>query len=184
MKDLGKAHYILGIEIIQDPKTQKMFLRQHHKIEDILKQFKLEDIKLAKTPMEAKLELPVVKQTPSECSSLPYQALVGALNYLAHATHPDIAYAVNYLSHFNNSYDKRHWKAAKLVLCYLGTTKDYCICYDGQPIKGLHCIQPIGFCNANWGNISENPKSTTSLIFCATVPSPGSQSGRTVQLFF
>ncbi len=35
MKDLGEAHYILGIEIIRDPKTQKMFLRQRHKIEDI-----------------------------------------------------------------------------------------------------------------------------------------------------
>jgi len=149
MKDLGKAHYVLGIEIIQDPKTQKIFLHQRHKIEDILKRFKLEDIKPAKTPMEVKLELPVVKQTPSECSSLPYQALVGAFNYLAHATRPDIAYAVNYLSRFNNSYDKRHWNAAKHVLRYLQGTKDCQVPILGwasHPCPKLQALKQI-ICN-------------------------------------
>ncbi|XP_044316696.1 secreted RxLR effector protein 161-like [Drosophila rhopaloa] len=42
-------------------------------------------------------------------------------------TRPDIAYAVNFLSQFNSSYDANHWKAAKRVLRYLrrSETWDY-----------------------------------------------------------
>jgi len=41
-KDLGKAHYILVIDIMHDLRTQRLYLHQHHKINDILEGFKLE----------------------------------------------------------------------------------------------------------------------------------------------
>lgn len=165
MKDLGEARYILGIEVQRDAKTGRMYLRQRHKIEEILKRFNLEDIKPTKTPMEAKFQLPVLEKTPSDCTRLPFRALVGSLSYLAHATRPDIVYAVNYLSRFNKSYGRPHWEAAKRVLRYLQGTKDYAICYERSSGKGRHQIPtPIGYCDADWGKNDEDAKSVTGLM--------------------
>ncbi|XP_064469754.1 uncharacterized protein LOC135384483 [Ornithodoros turicata] len=58
--------------------------------------------------------------------------------YLAQATRPDIAYATNYLSQFNNCFDEPHWNRAKRVLRYLSGTKTAGITYTacGQPVVG------------------------------------------------
>jgi len=53
----------------------------------------------------------------------PYRTLIGAMNYLACCTRPDIAYTVNQLARVNNAPTVAHWKAALHCLGYLYSTK-------------------------------------------------------------
>ena len=59
-----------------------------------------------------------------------YKNLIGALLYISSSTRPDISYNVNYLSRYQNSYDKTHWKYALRVLKYQYLTKDLNLHYN------------------------------------------------------
>ena len=60
-----------------------------------------------------------------------YQALVGSLLYLMHATRPDIAYTVIHLSQYSTSPRSPHWDSLKRVLRYLKGTKDAVLALGG-----------------------------------------------------
>ena len=49
----------------------------------------------------------------SEASFMAYQEAIGSLMYAAIATHPDIAFAVSYLSQFLENPGHTHWDATK-----------------------------------------------------------------------
>ncbi|KAF0760271.1 hypothetical protein AaE_003592 [Aphanomyces astaci] len=65
---------------------------------------------------------------------VPYQSLVGALQYLVSATRPDIANAT-------------HWRLAKRVLKYLSGTSTLGVYYDGR----IHST-PIAYSDADFVN--------------------------------
>ena len=52
-----------------------------------------------------------------------YANLIGLLMYLAIATCPDIAYAINKLAQFTSAPKPKHWTAVKRILRYLKGTK-------------------------------------------------------------
>ncbi|MBW0507484.1 hypothetical protein O181_047199 [Austropuccinia psidii MF-1] len=55
----------------------------------------------------------------------PYLKWIGILLYIAQASRPDIAYAVNYLSRFSLNTTQHHWNALENLIAYLrGTTYD------------------------------------------------------------
>ena len=72
----------------------------------------------------------------AEMRSIPYLSAVGALQYLATTTRPDIAYAVSYLGRFNHNPAPAHWLAVKHLFRYLRGTADYKLVYcpgiDGE----------------------------------------------------
>jgi hypothetical protein len=49
-------------------------------------------------------------------TNVPYQSLIGVLNFTANSTRPDIVYSVVRLSQYKNSYNQEHWSAALRVL--------------------------------------------------------------------
>ena len=51
MKDLGEAHYILGIEILRDRSKRVLGLSQKTYIDRILKRFNLQSCALGKAPI-------------------------------------------------------------------------------------------------------------------------------------
>jgi len=53
-----------------------------------------------------------------------YRNLIGALLYISSNTRLDTNHSVNYLSRFQNCYDKAHWKYALRILKYLYQTKN------------------------------------------------------------
>ena len=108
-----------------------------------------------KTPIENGLML----TKKSECAKdLPYQQAIGGLWYLSLCTRPDIAYAVNYLSQFNNCYGKEHWNAVLRIFKYLNGTLDYGIMYCKSQTDIL------GSCDASFGNL-EGKKSVSGYVF-------------------
>ena len=76
------------------------------------------------TPMEEGTKASLTKSQSCD-ANLPYRCLVGSLMYLYQAIRPDISFAVNILSSFNNCCQQEHWNVAKRVLRYLRGTAHY-----------------------------------------------------------
>ncbi|GKC06014.1 hypothetical protein Tco_0997624 [Tanacetum coccineum] len=53
--------------------------------------------------------------------------------YAVRCTRPDVVFAQNITSRFQQNLDKLHWTAAKNILKYLRNTKDMLLVYGGNP---------------------------------------------------
>lgn len=94
-----------------------------------------------------------------DSSEIPYQQAVGSILYLTQGSRPDIAYAVNYVSRFNNCFSKSHWMAVKRIMRYLKGTSHLKLAFkksDGGA---------FGYCDADWASDIENRKSCTGYVF-------------------
>jgi len=97
--DLGELHWMLSIKIKCDHPGQVVHLLQCLYIDVILCRYNLADLKPLSTPMDHQVRLSSeqVPTSVAECAMMrdvPYHKAVGALNWAALATHPDIAFAV------------------------------------------------------------------------------------------
>ncbi|GKA76602.1 retrotransposon protein, putative, ty1-copia subclass [Tanacetum coccineum] len=100
IKDLGEAAYILGIKIYRDRLRRLIGLCQSAYIENILKQFHMENSKRGSIPMQEKLRLSKSQgaSTPAELKrmhNVPYASAVGSIMYAVRCTRPDVAFAQN-----------------------------------------------------------------------------------------
>ena len=97
--DLGELHWMLGIEVKHDRKGHTMHLSQWAYIDAILRCYNLNDLKPLSTPMDHQVRL-TSEQAPMSTAEftmmrdVPYCKAVGALNWAALATCPDIAAAI------------------------------------------------------------------------------------------
>lgn len=175
IKDLGQIKQCLGLRV--NFNNNVITVDQEQYVENLLKRFNMLDCKTAETPMEINLKL---EKSQNSCcdNKYPYRQLVGSLMYLAVLTRPDIAYSVNYLSQFNNSYDETHWKHLKRILKYLKGTKNYGLVFskDESYIKG--------YVDADWGSDNSDRKSFSgfSFIMSNTVVSYECRKQRNVAL--
>jgi len=160
IKDLGEAKQCLGVKITRDHNNNVIYLDQESYVDQVLKNFGMDDCKVVSTPIESKVEK-VTNNIDVDLSNLPYQKLIGSLMYLAVLTRPDITFAVNYLSQFNNCYSEYHWQCAKRVLRYLKGTKCYKLCFSKDNVNDLHLE---GFVDSDWANDSDR-KSYSGYVF-------------------
>ncbi|GJY59715.1 retrotransposon protein, putative, ty1-copia subclass [Tanacetum coccineum] len=101
MKDLGEATYILGIKIYRD-RSQRL-----------IEKLRLSKSQDASTHAELK-----------GMQNVPYASTVGSIMYVVRCTRPDVAFAQNITSRFQqNPYDL-YWTTIKNILKYLRNTKD------------------------------------------------------------
>nr|GEV41694.1 hypothetical protein [Tanacetum cinerariifolium] len=87
MKDLGKAAYILGINIYRDRSQRLIGLCQSAYTEKILKRYHMENSKRRSIPMQDKLRLSKSQgaSTPAELKrmqNVPYDSAVGSIIYV------------------------------------------------------------------------------------------------------
>ncbi|POM72955.1 Integrase catalytic core protein [Phytophthora palmivora] len=136
IKDLGRARFILGIEIDYDMERKALTISQRAYTESIINRFGQENAKPSLTPLDPSVHLTKANEPQSDddkakMKSKPYRSLVGSLMYLACGTRPDIAVAVAKLSRYLENPGQRHWDAGIKVVHYLLKTKDVAITYDG-----------------------------------------------------
>nr|GEV50497.1 retrotransposon protein, putative, Ty1-copia subclass [Tanacetum cinerariifolium] len=120
MKDLGDAAYILGIKIYRDRSKQLIGLCQKAYIEKILKRYYMENSKRGTIPMQEMLKLSKSQgaSTPAEkqrMQNIPYASAVGSIMYAARCTCPDIAFAHNMTSRFQQNPDADKSKVADWI---------------------------------------------------------------------
>jgi hypothetical protein len=72
-----------------------------------------------------------------------------------------------YLSCFANNFGPKHVAAVKRIMCYLTGTANLAICYlhDLYNDKDVATHVPIGYCDADWGNIEVDCQLVSSIVF-------------------
>lgn len=141
--DLGELHWMLGIEVKRDRPGRLVHLSQRAYIDAILRRYNLADLKPLSTPMDHQVRLSSDQAPASaaECAMMrdvPYREAVGALNWAALATRPDIAFAVATVARFAANPGPAHWEAVKRIFRYLSGTRDLWLTYGeaSTPLEG------------------------------------------------
>jgi hypothetical protein len=91
---------------------------------------------------------------------MPYRALVGALNYIAVRTRPDIAFAVGRLSSLMDCYTPDHWSAAIRVVRYLKGTRTM-----GLTLGGSNALCLVGYSDSDYANCPDTSRSISGYCF-------------------
>ena len=133
MRDLGNLNYLLGIKITRTPSS--ITFSQEHYIDEILRRFRHHESKPNRYPLQ---DLDYSFNEEEEPVDFPFMELLGCLMFLAVATRPDIATAVNILSQYQKRTNQKHITALKGILRYLQGSKTLGITYhkNDHPIFG------------------------------------------------
>ncbi|GMG18184.1 unnamed protein product [Phytophthora fragariaefolia] len=164
IKDLGKARFILGIEIDYDMERRTLGISPKAYVESIIKNFGQENTKPCLTPLEPGVHLtradePQTEDDKVKMKAKPYRSLVGSLMYLACGTRPDISVAVAKLSRFLENPGENHWDAGIKVVRYLLKTKDVGIVYDGSLGTELEA-----YSDADWAGNRDDRRSVSGMM--------------------
>jgi hypothetical protein len=136
-------------------------------VEEMLEKFGMADCKPVGTPSDTSQKLLTAKAHEVITGKVPFQEAVGSLLYLAQCTRPDIAFAVNNVSRFNNQHSDVHWMAVKRIFRYLRETTDLKLRYR-EPSADLEAYN-----DADWALDPEQRRSCTGFV---TVMSGGAVS--------
>nr|GEX30777.1 hypothetical protein [Tanacetum cinerariifolium] len=102
--------------------------------------------------------------TPEEVAymkKVPYALAVGSIMYAVRCTRPDVAFAQNLVSRYQQNPGKLYWVAVKHILKYLRNMRDMFLVYVGKPDTELDVI---GFCDASWQCDKDDTKSQTGYV--------------------
>nr|GEY97337.1 retrotransposon protein, putative, Ty1-copia subclass [Tanacetum cinerariifolium] len=113
MKDLREAAYILWIKIYRDRSKRLIGLCQSAYIKKNLKRYSIENSKHGSIPMQEKLKLSKSQGafTPAEMKrmqNVPYALAVGSIMYAVRCTRPDVAFAQNIISRFQQNLEAEY----------------------------------------------------------------------------
>lgn len=117
IKDLGKPHFFLGLEITYVPSG--VFVSQHKYAKDLLHKASLDDCNTHLTPCQSGVKLFKDNDKPlSSSNAALFTSLVGCLQYLTF-TRLDIAYVVNSVCQFIHCPTEDHLTTIKHIIRYV-----------------------------------------------------------------
>jgi hypothetical protein len=161
----GTAKYCVGFHVTRDRIKGELFLDQEKHIRELLDRYNMANCNSVSTPTDPNQKLcrdmaPKTSDEMEEMSNVPYQEAVGSLLYIAQGTRPDIAYAVNTVSKFNQNPGKPHWNAVKRIMRYLKGTIKAKLLYSKDGNQEI-----VGYCDADWASDSDDRRSVTGYCF-------------------
>nr|GEX73716.1 retrotransposon protein, putative, Ty1-copia subclass [Tanacetum cinerariifolium] len=132
-------HLFFEIKIYRDRSKRLIGLGQKAYMDKILKRYKMDNSKYGHIPMQERLDLNKTQgaSTPIEVKhmqNVPYASVVGSIMYAVRCTRPDVAFAQNITSRFQQNPGELHWTAVKNILNYSRTTKDIFLVYEAEYI--------------------------------------------------
>lgn len=159
MKDMGPVTSCIGLNIRQ--RERSIEIDQSGYVEEILCRFEMQESKPVRNPADTstKLSIEMVTEENSLVGKIPYQEAVGALLYLAQGTRPDIAFAVNNVSRFNQCHSDIHWKAVKRIFRYLRGTTDYKLRYSKSKNGDI-----IAYSDSDWASDVDKRRSCSGFV--------------------
>ncbi|GKC61634.1 hypothetical protein Tco_1089232 [Tanacetum coccineum] len=104
----GEAAFILGIKIYRDRSKRLIRLGQNAYMDKILKRYKMDNPKHGHITMQERLDSNKTQgaSTPEEVKrmqNVPYASVVGSIMYVVRCTRPDVAFAQNITSRFQQN---------------------------------------------------------------------------------
>ncbi len=157
LTDLGGPTKIVGLEI--DQRVDSLIISQKQYVDAILRKYGMENANPVSTPLDPNISLGPNKEKEETNRSNAYASLIGSLQYLATATHLDIAYAVNRLAAYTANPSFEHYGAAKRVLRYVKGTKNYGLTYHADATRHIGPSDSnlfYGFSDAAFANADDN----------------------------
>uniref|UniRef100_A0A7C9CSR4 Reverse transcriptase Ty1/copia-type domain-containing protein n=1 Tax=Opuntia streptacantha TaxID=393608 RepID=A0A7C9CSR4_OPUST len=155
IKDLGAAHYFLGMELL--PVRDGLVMTQRKFTKELLSEFRDAHMTPVVCPLDSTHKL-----LPDQGTLLPdpaiYRRLVGKLNFLTH-TRPDLAFAVQHLSQFMQQPRQPHLQAAYHVLRYLHGQPDLGILISNTAQYNLEA-----YCDSDWAACSHSRQSVSGYV--------------------
>jgi hypothetical protein len=173
MRDLGPIKHFLGLDIARDRANRTLSITAIPYIDKMLSTFGMTDAKGAETPFPSGITL---APTPPDIATLPasfaYRAIVGSILYLALLIRPDIAFHASQLARYQDRPSMPHWNAAKHVLRYLISTKDFGLTYSARNTttgssgeQHFAADELHGYADASWGEDPSTRRSQTGFAF-------------------
>ena len=102
IKNLDKIHHYLNMKMIYNHQQQKIHLSQKQYIQQLLKQYEMKNCYSASMSMIFDLKI-TDDSVKNEQFVQKYQELVGSQQFLIIYTRSDIAFAIDFLRHYNNT---------------------------------------------------------------------------------
>ncbi|GJW24424.1 hypothetical protein Tco_0038235 [Tanacetum coccineum] len=127
----------------------------------------MDNSKRGNIPMQERFDLNKTQgaTTPGEVKrmqNVPYALVVGSIRYAVRCTRPDVAFAQNITSHFQQNLGEPHWTAVKTILKYFRSTKDMFLVYGGNPEVELRVYC---YCDAGFETDRDDINSQTGYVF-------------------
>lgn len=153
----------IGMEIM--PIERGFFVHQQHYAKEILERFQMSNCAPVSAPLETGHQLTMISETDKDLDC-PYREAIGALQFLAGNTRPDLLHCVALLAKFSACPKEKHWAAIKRVLRYLRGTLSLGIKFEKE-----NKLKPIAYTDADWASDATNRKSISgSLILMSNGP--------------
>lgn len=160
LKDQGMLKHFLGLEINYDRELGILKINQRTYLMNILKRFKFDNCNPSSIPIDPKLKLEINKNENND-EHLPVRELVGCLMYLMLGSRPDISFAINYFSRFQDKNSGEVWKHLKRVLRYLRGSIDFELVYK----RNLNEDPMVCYVDSDWAGDLNDRKSVSGYLF-------------------
>nr|GEW91521.1 hypothetical protein [Tanacetum cinerariifolium] len=115
-----------------------------------------------KKPQPYKKEPELMKKKKKTGGQNVASTSLGSIMYAVRCTRPDVAFAHNITSQFQQNSGEAHWTAVKNILKYLRNTKDRFLVYGGDPEAELRVNY---YCDAGFETDRVDTKSQTGYVF-------------------
>lgn len=121
----------------------------------------MQDCKPVNTPCttSVKLSSRMVNDQNELTGQVPYQEAVGSLIHLANCTRPDISFAVNDVSRFNQRHSQEHWTAVKRIFRYLKGTIHLKIRFMRNETTEMHA-----YSDSDWASEEDERRSCSGFV--------------------
>tara|TARA_R110002050_G_scaffold300579_1_gene470596 strand:+ start:1620 stop:4382 length:2763 start_codon:yes stop_codon:yes gene_type:complete len=165
IRDVKPLSWLLGMNI--ETGKDVVQVSQQAYIENLLEKFEVDSRQCANIPMNTDISTLELSTSDVLQSRTSYQSLVGSLNYLAHASRPDILFATNTLSRFLIAPRQDHYNAGVRIVRYLNSTKHLSISYINSlqaKEKGMRCGL-YSYCDTSFPNKESSDGYPTSGYF-------------------
>jgi hypothetical protein len=149
LRRMDEANWFLGIRIVRDRKTRRLWLCQDSYIDKVATRYNMskKTKSYAFTPLETDQLVPYDGEADA-ASRHGYQSRVGSINFAAVVTRPDIAKACSILSQYLHNPGPQHLRAADRVIAYLQRTKFLAIEYCGVLDQSEFKVHPAKWINS------------------------------------
>lgn len=155
IKDLGEAHYFLGLELLRE--SGGLVITQRKFALELLSEFDWLDSHLVSTPLDPTSKISTNCGSPLNDPTI-YCRLLGNINFLTN-TRPDLSFTVQNLSQHMQSPCTGHYQAALHTLRYL----------CGDPgldlfISPTALFQLLAYCDSDWASCSDTRRSMSGFF--------------------